>query len=66
MVSTLRNVFHYVSLHSAPAGNECGRFFGEDKYTTKESERLTRLPLYYGLSGREVEKICEVIKKFWR
>lgn len=62
----ISSVFHYVPLHSAPAGKECGRFFGEDKYTTKESERLTRLPLYYGLSGREVEKICEVIKKFWR
>ena len=42
-------VFHYIPLHNAPAGKIYGRFHGEDVYTTKESERLVRLPLYYGL-----------------
>ena len=43
-------VFHYIPLHSAPAGVRFGRFAGEDRYTTKESERLVRLPMYFGLS----------------
>ena len=54
-------VFHYVPLHSSPAGKRFGSFFGEDKYTTKESERLLRLPLYYGLKDEEVDY---VIKNF--
>lgn len=45
----ISSVFHYIPLHGAPAGQKYGRFHGEDKYTTKESERLLRLPLYYGL-----------------
>ena len=57
-------VFHYVPLHTAPAGKECGRFFGEDKYTTKESERLLRLPLYYGLEEDNIDYICERIADF--
>jgi TDP-4-keto-6-deoxy-D-glucose transaminase len=60
------SAFHYIPLHSAPAGEKYGRFFGEDKYTTKESERLLRLPMYYGLSKEQVEEICETIKKFWK
>ena len=44
------SVFHYVPLHSAAAGLRFGRFHGEDKYTTAESERLLRLPMYYGLA----------------
>lgn len=46
-------VFHYIPLHSAPAGIKFGRFNGEDKYTTKESERLVRLPMYYGMSDED-------------
>ena len=42
-------VFHYVPLHSAPAGRKFGRFNGEDRYTTKESEILIRLPLFYSI-----------------
>lgn len=55
-------VFHYIPLHSAPAGEKFGRFDGTDEYTTKESERLVRLPLYYGLT---VENCEEVVKKVY-
>lgn len=51
--------FHYVPLHSAPAGQKYGRFDGEDMFTTKESERLVRLPLYYSLEDDEVNYIIE-------
>ena len=60
------SVFHYVPLHSAPAGKRFGRFSGEDVYTTKESERLLRLPMYYGLKASDIEYIVESIKEFWR
>lgn len=59
-------VFHYIPLHSAPAGQKFGRFVGEDRFTTKESERLARLPMYYGLTPNNVEEICEVVKRFFR
>jgi len=58
-------VFHYIPLHTAPAGEKFGRFSGEDKYTTKESERLLRLPMYYGLKEQEIEYICETIGQFY-
>ncbi len=58
-------VFHYVPLHTAPAGIKFGRFHGEDKYTTKESERLLRLPMYYGLKPEEVDYICGKVKEFY-
>ena len=57
-------VFHYIPLHSAPAGKKYGEFFGKDIYTTSESERLLRLPLYYKLSNDSIEKIVEEIKEF--
>ena len=57
---------HYVPLHSAPAGLKFGRFHGEDKYTTKESERLLRLPLYYELTADETEYVAEQVKTFYR
>ena len=59
-------VFHYVPLHSSPAGIKYGRFVGEDKYTTRESERLVRLPMYYGLSKEQVEFVCEKINAFYK
>ena len=59
-------VFHYVPLHSAPAGLKFGRFHGEDVYTTKESERLVRLPMYYGLSEEERSAVIESVLSFWR
>ena len=57
--------FHYVPLHSAPAGSKFGRFHGEDKYTTNTFERLLRLPMYYGLGADEVGYVCEKIKEFY-
>ena len=59
-------VFHYVPLHSAPAGNQFGRFHGEDKYTTNTYERLLRLPMYYGLKLEDVDYICDKIKAFYK
>ena len=55
------SVFHYIPLHSAPAGKKYGRFFGEDRYTTKESERLVRLPMYYQLSQADKEYVVKTI-----
>ena len=59
-------VFHYVPLHSAAAGIKFGRFHGEDKFTTKESERLLRLPMYYGMTADDVDKVCELIEGFYK
>lgn len=59
-------VFHYVPLHSAPAGSKFGRFHGKDKYTTNTFERLLRLPMYYGLSKDDVEYVCDKIKEFYK
>ena len=50
-------VFHYVPLHSAPAGLKFGRFHGEDRYTTSESDRLVRLPLYYGMTPEDQQYV---------
>ena len=58
-------VFHYIPLHSAPAGVKYGRFHGEDEYTTKESERLVRLPMYYSLTLEEVDQISNAVKEFY-
>lgn len=59
-------VFHYIPLHISPAGKKYGRFSGKDVYTTKESERLLRLPLYYGLEQEQVSYIVEKIKGFYQ
>ncbi|MBR5579553.1 MAG: dTDP-4-amino-4,6-dideoxygalactose transaminase [Lachnospiraceae bacterium] len=59
-------VFHYIPLHTAPAGLKFGRFHGEDEYTTRESERLVRLPLYYGLLPEQVDYICNCIREFMK
>ncbi len=58
-------VFHYIPLHSAPAGLKYGRFSGEDKYTTAESERLVRLPLYYGMAEEDTRTVIEETIKFY-
>ena len=58
-------VFHYIPLHTAPAGLKYGRFHGKDNYTTKESERLLRLPMFYTLKEEEVDYICEKVKAFY-
>ena len=58
------SVFHYVPLHTATAGKKFGRFHGEDVYTTKESERLCRLPMYYSLSLEEAAEVVKALKEF--
>ena len=62
----VQTVFHYVPLHSAPAGLKFGRFSGIDKYTTKESERLVRLPLYYGLNKKEIDMVIQGTQSFFQ
>ena len=57
--------FHYVPLHSAPEGLKAGRFVGEDVYTTKEFERLLRLPMYYKLRKEDIEYVCGSIKEYY-
>lgn len=66
MSKGIQTVFHYLPLHSSPAGKRFGRFFGEDKYTTVESERLVRLPLYYGLTHAQQDYIIDSINAFYR
>ena len=58
--------FHYVPLHSSTAGKKYGRFHGTDRFTTKESDRLVRLPMYYGLTADEVNCVTETVKEFYK
>lgn len=62
----IMSVFHYVPLHSAPAGRKYGKFHGEDIYTTQESERLLRLPLYYKLDVDDQNRVIEFVNKFYK
>ena len=62
----IQAVFHYIPLHSAPAGERFGRFHGEDVYTTRESERLLRLPMVYGLKEEQVRCIADKVTEFYR
>ncbi len=59
------SAFHYVPLHSAPAGLRFGRFHGEDRYTTAESDRLVRLPMYYGLTEEDLERVVSAVHAFF-
>ena len=59
-------VFHYIPLHNAPAGQRFGRFHGEDVYTTRESSRLLRLPLYYGLKREDQEYVIQTLYSFYQ
>ena len=59
-------VFHYIPLHSAPAGMKYGRFDGEDVYTTVESDRLVRLPLYYGMAEEDLSTVCDAVCEFFK
>ena len=59
------SVFHYIPLHTAPAGKKLGRFHGTDEYTTRESERLLRLPMFYGLTSDQVDYICDKVSEFY-
>jgi len=58
--------FHYVPLHSSEAGRKFGRFHGEDKFTTKESSRLIRLPMYYGLKESNIIKVARSVNSFFK
>lgn len=58
-------VFHYIPLHTSPAGQKFGRFYGRDVYTTKESEKLVRLPMYYNLKEEDCQNVIETIKRFY-
>ncbi len=59
-------VFHYIPLHSAPAGIKYGRFHGEDVYTTVESERLVRLPLYYNMEEADIDTVISLVRAFYQ
>lgn len=59
-------VFHYVPLHSAKAGQCFARLHGTDQYTTKESERLVRLPIWYGISEKDIQYIVDTIIEFYQ
>ena len=71
LISHLKNhgiqaSFHYVPLHSSPAGQRFGRFNGDDVFTTKESDRLVRLPMYYGLNKLDQDAVISAILEFYR
>ncbi|MDC9593156.1 dTDP-4-amino-4,6-dideoxygalactose transaminase [Xenorhabdus sp. IM139775] len=59
------SVFHYVALHTSPAGEKCGRFHGEDRFTTRESDRLVRLPMFYNITDAEQQVVIDRIKEFF-
>ena len=61
----IQAVFHYIPLHTAPAGKRYGIFAGEDRYTTSESERLVRLPLFYDLTLEQADDIIDRINAFY-
>jgi len=58
-------VFHYVPLHSTPFGKTMGRFHGEERFTTEESERLVRLPIWYGMSAEEQDHVIQSLLAFF-
>lgn len=59
------SVFHYVPLHSAPAGERFSRFSGEDNFTTQESEKIIRLPLWYGMEEHKVDAVVGAIESYF-
>ena len=61
----VQSTFHYIPLHSAPAGRKFGRFAGDDVYTTAESERIVRLPMYYGLAEEDQDRVIEAVRAFF-
>ena len=61
----IQATFHYVPLHSSPAGKRFGRFNGEDRYTTSESDRLVRLPMYYGLTEADRNAVISAVRDFY-
>ena len=61
----IMSVFHYVPLHSSEAGRKFGEFRGKDVYTTRESERLLRLPMYYGLTSDDIDRVTDAVHRFF-
>jgi dTDP-4-amino-4,6-dideoxygalactose transaminase len=61
----ISTAFHYIPLHSSPAGRKFGEFCGQDNYTTNESERLIRLPIYYGMTAKEQKIVIEAVLDFF-
>ncbi|QXO17242.1 dTDP-4-amino-4,6-dideoxygalactose transaminase [Vibrio ostreae] len=61
----IQSVFHYVPLHSSEAGKKFSKFSGEDRFTTCESERLLRLPLWYGITKNDIDRVCDEIKSYY-
>ena len=59
-------VFHYVPLHTSPAGRRFGRFDGQDRYTTRDSERLLRLPMWYGMSEEIRQRVINAVQEFYK
>lgn len=59
-------VFHYIPLHSAPAGLKFGRFHGDDVYTTADSDRLVRLPMYYGIDENDLKEVIDGVLSFYK
>jgi dTDP-4-amino-4,6-dideoxygalactose transaminase len=64
--SGIQSAFHYVPLHSSPAGVKFGQFCGKDLFTTFESDRLLRLPLWFNISAAEVNFICDEVENFYK
>ncbi|MFD2706161.1 dTDP-4-amino-4,6-dideoxygalactose transaminase [Salibacterium lacus] len=62
----IATAFHYVPLHSSAAGRRFSRFHGTDRWTTRESERLLRLPMFYGLQQEQIEEITEQVRSFYK
>lgn len=63
---SIDSVFHYVPLHSSKGGKKYGRFHGADRFTTKESERLLRLPIWYGMREVDQDRVIQSVKSFFR
>ena len=57
--------FHYIPLHSSPAGKQFGVFLGCDNYTTVESSKLVRLPLYYGMTNEDLDTVIKIALEFF-
>lgn len=60
------SAFHYIPLHSSPAGRKFGEFVGVDRFTTIESDRLLRLPIFHGISAEQIDSVCEIVTDFFR
>lgn len=63
--NNILSVFHYIPLHSAPAGSEFGRFHGTNRYTTQDSERLVRLPIWFGMKSETQQAVIKAVREFF-